>query len=146
MRPHHDPGIREKARILPVRRREDETLSQAIDAEPGAVPMSTGDRLASLHERWIVHSSEAGASDAVYATLREGIILGHLRPGDGLIEEQVARQFGVSRTPVREALQRLRAEGLAKPIGRRGLVVRTVSEEEMAEVYTVRAMLDGLAA
>lgn len=127
-------------------KREGDTLNQIINGETTAVSMSTGDRLASLQERWATHSADAGASDAVYATLREAIILGKLRPGDGLIEEHVARQFGVSRTPVREALQRLRAEGLAKPIGRRGLVVRTISEQEMSEVYTVRAMLDGLAA
>jgi DNA-binding GntR family transcriptional regulator len=118
-------------------------LTRAPDGDP---LVSTADRLAALGPRWAVHSAEAGAADAVYATLREAIMDSGLRPGDGLIEEHVARQFGVSRTPVREALQRLMAEGLAKPVGRRGLVVRSVSDEEMVEVYSVRSVLDGLAA
>jgi DNA-binding GntR family transcriptional regulator len=108
--------------------------------------MAISDRLAALEPRWSVHSTEAGAAESVYATLREGIMSGALRPGDGLIEEQVARQFGISRTPVREALLRLESEHLALRVPRRGLVVRTISEHELLEVNTVRTALDALAA
>lgn len=108
--------------------------------------MAVSDRLAALDGLWAAHSTSAGAADAVYATLREAIISGLLRPGDNLIEEHIARQFGVSRTPVREALLRLEAEHLARRIPRRGLVVHTISEHQVLEVYTVRTALDSLAA
>src|SRR5207237_9349504 len=83
--------------------------------------MAVSDRLAALETRWAANSAGAGAADSVYATLREAILDGLLRPGDGLIEERVARHFGVSRTPVREALLRLESEGLALRVPRRGL-------------------------
>ena len=67
-------------------------------------------------------------------------------PGDSLIEWHVARQFGTSRTPVREALLRLESEGLAFRVPRRGLVVRQISEHEVMEVYAVRIALEELAA
>ncbi|HEX3244419.1 MAG TPA: GntR family transcriptional regulator [Chloroflexota bacterium] len=108
--------------------------------------MAISDRLAALEPRWSTLSIGAGAADSVYTTLREGIMSGALRPGDGLIEEQVARQFGISRTPVREALLKLESEGLAHRVPRRGLVVRSISEHELIEVNTVRIALDSLAA
>jgi DNA-binding GntR family transcriptional regulator len=108
--------------------------------------MALSDRLANLESQWTENFARAGAADSVYATLREAIVGGALRPGDGLIEEHVARQFRVSRTPVREALLRLESEGLALRVPRRGLVVRTISEAELLEVNTVRISLDSLAA
>jgi DNA-binding GntR family transcriptional regulator len=90
--------------------------------------------------------SNAAAGDAVHQTLREAIMSGRLRPGDHLAEEYLARQFGVSRTPVREAILRLETEQLAERVPRRGLVVRDVPEREVLEVYTVRTSLDALAA
>lgn len=88
----------------------------------------------------------SNAADSVYNTLREAIVDGQLDPGDSLIEWHVARQFGTSRTPVREALLRLEAEGLAFRVPRRGLVVRHISEHEVLEVYAVRLELEALAA
>ena len=82
----------------------------------------------------------------VYATLRDAIVAGHLRPGDRLAEVELARHFEVSRTPVREAIFRLETEHLAERLGRRGVVVRGITEPEVLEVYTIRAALDGLAA
>ena len=82
----------------------------------------------------------------MYQTLREAIVEGRLEPGDSLIEWHVARQFGTSRTPVREALLRLETEGLAFRVPRRGLVVRQISEHEIFEVYAVRIALEALAA
>ena len=108
--------------------------------------MAISDRLAALEPRWSTLSIGAGAADSVYTTLHEAIMSGALRPGDSLIEEQVARQFGISRTPVREALLKLESEGLAHRVPRRGLVVRTISEHELLEVNTVRFALDALAA
>src|SRR3954454_8143439 len=103
-------------------------------------------RLAALAPTRDAHSAVANAADSVYLTLREAIVDGQLEPGDSLIEWHVARQFGTSRTPVREALLRLEAEGLAFRVPRRGLVVRQLSEHEVLEVYAVRLELEGLAA
>src|SRR5918911_5399008 len=104
--------------------------------------MSVADRLAGLAPNWQAHSAVANAADSVYNTLRAAIVEGHLDPGDSLIEWHVARQFGTSRTPVREALLRLETEGLAFRVPRRGLVVRQVSEHEIMEVYVVRTALE----
>src|SRR5689334_3129239 len=108
--------------------------------------MSVGDRLAALTTAWEAHASVLNAADSVYSTLRSAIVDGRLAPGDSLIEWHVAHQFGTSRTPVREALLRLEAEGLAFRVPRRGLVVRHVSEHEVREVYAVRTALEALAA
>jgi DNA-binding GntR family transcriptional regulator len=104
------------------------------------------DRLAALAPTRDARSAVANAADSVYQTLREAIVGGQLHPGDSLIEWHVARQFGTSRTPVREALLRLEAEGLAYRVPRRGLVVRRISEHEIHEVYSVRVALEALAA
>jgi DNA-binding GntR family transcriptional regulator len=85
------------------------------------------------------------AADAVYDGLRTAITGGQLEANSPLVEEQIARRFGVSRTPVREALLRLESEGLALRVPRRGLVVRALSEHEVREVHAVRAALEALA-
>jgi DNA-binding GntR family transcriptional regulator len=100
-------------------------------------------RLGTLDHRPLERSA---AADGVYEALREAIVARRLLPGDRLAEEQLAKQFGVSRTPVREALLRLEAEQFATRVARRGLVVRPIPEREVLEVYAVRAALDGLAA
>jgi DNA-binding GntR family transcriptional regulator len=99
-----------------------------------------------LRALWQAHAGAGAVADAAYTTLREAILAGHLRPGDRLGEEQLAREFGVSRTPIREAIFRLEAEHFAIRLVRRGLVVRTIPEEQVLEVYAVRAALDQLAA
>jgi DNA-binding GntR family transcriptional regulator len=85
-------------------------------------------------------------SERVYQSLREMIVRGELEPGARLVEVQVARELGVSRTPVREALKRLLAEGYISraPLG--GLVVHQASADEVDEAYPIREILDGLAA
>jgi DNA-binding GntR family transcriptional regulator len=86
------------------------------------------------------------AADGVYVALREAIMAGRLQPGDRLAEVELARHFGVSRTPVRQAIFRLETEHFAERLTHGGLAVRGLTEAEVLEVYTVRAALDGLAA
>lgn len=112
----------------------------------GTAPNADHEQPSALRALWKAHASSAAAADAAYATLRDAILRGHLRPGDRLAEVQLAREFGVSRTPIREAIFRLEAEHFATRVVRRGLVVRTISEEQVLEVYTVRAAFDLLAA
>jgi len=63
-------------------------------------------------------------ADAVYEALQNAIISGHLEPGEHLRQEDVAEQWGVSQTPVREAFRRLESEGLVQYAANRGVVVR----------------------
>jgi DNA-binding GntR family transcriptional regulator len=88
----------------------------------------------------------APSADIVYRTLRERIIEGELRVGSWLVEAEFATQFRVSRTPVREALKRLVAEGLAAHDAFRGTIVRPVEPHEATEIGEIREVHEGLAA
>jgi DNA-binding GntR family transcriptional regulator len=89
---------------------------------------------------------DTAAAEAIYSTLREAILRGVLIAGERLSEIPLASYFNRSRTPVREAILRLEAERLAERSSRRGFVVASISREEILEVYSVREVLDGLAA
>jgi DNA-binding GntR family transcriptional regulator len=78
--------------------------------------------------------------------LREAILDGTLQPSSWLRESELARELGVSRTPVREALQRLSAESLVTITARQGATVSRMTVEDILEVYVVRENLEGLAA
>jgi DNA-binding GntR family transcriptional regulator len=77
--------------------------------------------------------------------LRQMILEGQLQPGEKINEKRLTEQFGVSRTPLREALKVLAAEGLLDLIPHRGAVITRQSEAELAEVFCVLAALEGLA-
>ena len=80
-----------------------------------------------------------------YRLILEAIDTGTYKPGDRLVEIELAERFGVSRTPVREALQRLETQSLLARDGR-SLIVASLSHDQLAELYVVRAELEGLAA
>ena len=88
--------------------------------------------------------SKSTPKDA-YALILEAIDSGTYRPGDRLVESDLADQFGMSRTPIREALQRLETQSLLARDGR-SLIVASLDHNQMAELYAVRAELEGLAA
>jgi DNA-binding GntR family transcriptional regulator len=81
----------------------------------------------------------------VYARIRDDIVSGALAPGSPLVEVPTAERYGVSRTPVREALRRLEQDGLVER-GDRGMRVRVRSSEEILEIYDVRIGLEAMAA
>ncbi len=83
-------------------------------------------------------------SDA-YHLILEAIDVGVFKPGDRLVESDLAERFGVSRTPIREALQRLETQSLLERDGR-SLIVASLTHNQMAELYVVRRNLEGLAA
>jgi DNA-binding GntR family transcriptional regulator len=85
-------------------------------------------------------------NDVVHAALKEAILHRRLTPGSRLDEVKVAGDLGVSRTPVREALQRLAAEGLAVIVPHRGAFVVSLSGQDVEELYEIREALEGLAA
>ena len=88
--------------------------------------------------------TRSGQKDA-YQLILHAIDRGTYRPGDRLVESELAERFGVSRTPIREALQRLETQSLLARDGR-SLIVASLDLNQMAELYVVRSELEGLAA
>ena len=83
--------------------------------------------------------------DVAYQHLFRGFLNNELLPGTRLLMDELAEQMDISRTPVREALQRFEREGLIKPHGRRGYVVREVTAEELDGRYEAREAIEGFA-
>lgn len=92
----------------------------------------------------------AGAARPVSAStterLRAAVLAGEFRPGERLYEERLSARLGVSRTPIRTALQALAADGLLDHAPRRGYSVRAFDTAETLQAYEIRAVLEGLAA
>ncbi len=84
-------------------------------------------------------------ADEIALVLEDEIVSGAIEPGVVLRQEQLSERFGVSRTPIREALRRLAALGLVSFVPNRGVRVRTLSREELREAFLVRAELESLA-
>lgn len=85
-------------------------------------------------------------SQKVYRVLKTEIIKGSLKPGTKLLEGKIAKQMKVSRTPIREALRELAAEGFVKISPNQGVIVSNASIENIQEVLQIRGVLEGLAA
>lgn len=83
--------------------------------------------------------------DVVFTTLREAILRGNLKPGERLMEIQLAKKLGVSRTPIREAIRKLELEGLVVMIPRKGAEVAKITEKDLNDVLEVRCALEELA-
>lgn len=90
-------------------------------------------------------SEPKSAPNDAYELILEAIDTGLYRPGDRLVESDLAERFGMSRTPIREALQRLETQSLLTRDGR-SLIVASLDHNQLAELYVVRAELEGLAA
>ena len=85
-------------------------------------------------------------SQKVYRILKTEIVKRYLKPGTKLLEVKIAKQMGVSRTPIREAIRELAAEGFVKIIPNQGVIVSIASIEDTQEVLQIRSVLEGLAA
>ena len=83
--------------------------------------------------------------DVVFNTLRRAILRGELKPGERLMEIQLANKLGVSRTPIREAIRKLELEGLVLMIPRKGAEVAEITEKNLRDVLEVRCALEELA-
>lgn len=83
--------------------------------------------------------------DVVVNTLRQAILRGELKPGERLMEVQLANKLGVSRTPIREAIRKLELEGLVLMIPRKGAEVADITEKSLMDVLEVRKALEELA-
>ena len=85
-------------------------------------------------------------ADDLAHELQVEIITGRIPLGTRLRQEDLAARYGVSRTPIREALRQLQAIGLVEQLGHRGALVRSFSPDECRNIFLVRAELEGLAA
>ena len=82
--------------------------------------------------------------DVVFNTIRQAILRGELKPGERLMEIQLANKLGVSRTPIREAIRKLELEGLVLMIPRKGAEVAEITEKSLRDVLEVRRALEEL--
>jgi len=89
---------------------------------------------------------ELSQGAAAYTKLYDAIRQGVFQPGDRLREEDIATRFSLSRTPIREALRRLEAEGIVQHKPRIGALVRSLSHTQVVELYEMRTVLEGTAA
>lgn len=91
-------------------------------------------------------SRQASMSERAYDSLKRDILQCTLRPGEVIVDSWLAEQYGMSRTPIREAMNALRREGLVVVIPRRGTFVKTVDLGELQDTYRMRALLEPEAA
>jgi DNA-binding GntR family transcriptional regulator len=92
------------------------------------------------------HDSNLLLGDVAYSAVRDAIVANQLKPGDRVSEYKVAEWLKISRTPAREGLRRLEAEGFLTLVPRRGLVVASVDDDALYELYAAREVLEGGAA
>jgi DNA-binding GntR family transcriptional regulator len=91
------------------------------------------------------HREPIPVRERAYEYLKDSVLSGRLNPGERLTEEHLAKELGMSRTPIREALHKLESEGLIKPLATRGFVASQDSKDEIDELFEIRAVLEGYA-
>ncbi len=99
-----------------------------------------------MPSRVVLLDPDHSSGTKIYLTLRSAIISNQFSPGESLVEQKLADLYQVSRTPVREALQRLSKDGLVEMIPRRGAFVARFSLEDAVEIFRMREALEGMAA
>lgn len=87
------------------------------------------------------HSSLRGK---VFSKIREAILEGEYKQGDALRESAIAKELGVSRTPVREAIRQLELEGLVESIPNKETVVAGISDQDVQDIFLIRSKLEGI--
>ena len=116
----------------------------ATAARDSSVPFPAD--LRPVGEKGREDDNRSNLDDDVFTHLRSSIVDGTLLPGQRIVPERLAREMNVSRTPIVSALKRLSQQGLVVWTSRRGVYVRHLSKRELAMVFEVREMLEGLAA
>lgn len=97
----------------------------------------------------VQEENESGSNSLrgkVFNRLRNDILNGIYKPDENLIETKLSEVLGVSRTPVREAIRQLELEGLVQSIPNKGAVVKGISAQDIEDIYTIRMLIEGLAA
>jgi DNA-binding GntR family transcriptional regulator len=93
-----------------------------------------------------MHSLNARLAEYAYTAIRDDIMAGRVAPSGRLVQDELARRLGISRTPVREAMAQLEREGFVRSEPRRGVYVVRKTKREVIELITVWAALEGMAA
>ena len=112
------------------------------DRDPDGAPPESGHRETASD----VRDGPASRGEWAYKRLRESIQTGELKPGQRIREIEMAKRLEVSRTPVREALRRLEADGLLTFVPYRGMVISELDHQAVMELYQMREVLEGTAA
>ncbi len=120
-----------------LRRRQTGLRRRRAHRPAAGLPHQLGVRFAGM-------TLESTKADDIAVVIEEAIVSGELAPGSVLRQEQLSERFGVSRTPVREALRRLAALGLVSFEPNKGVRVRTLSRDDLREAFLVRAELEAL--
>ncbi len=94
----------------------------------------------------IDNDSNSSLRGKVFIHLENNILNGTYKAGESLIETKLSEELGVSRTPIREAIRQLELEGLVQTIPNKGAVVTGISAKDIDDIYTIRLMIEGLAA
>jgi DNA-binding GntR family transcriptional regulator len=84
-------------------------------------------------------------SEDIVELIKQQIVDGELNPGDRIVETKLAKELGISQTPVREAVRQLSGEGIIKIVTNKGPIVREFYMRDVFEIYSLRAVLEGLA-
>lgn len=84
--------------------------------------------------------------ERILSTIRTEIVTGRIRPGTRIMEPELAERFGISRTPIREAIRQLESEGLISVNPRKGAIVASVSPQDISNFYDLKMILEGHAA
>jgi DNA-binding GntR family transcriptional regulator len=92
------------------------------------------------------YRASKGHAALAYDRIRQAIVEGAYGPGDRLVEQRISEEFSLSRTPVREALRRLESEGLVVFRRNRGAAIRSMSADDVRDLYELRARLESYAA
>jgi DNA-binding GntR family transcriptional regulator len=99
----------------------------------------------------VIESKTSNAADKnslssnIVALIKQKIISGELNPGDRIVETKLARELEISQTPIREAIRQLVGEGVVTIVPNKGPLVRTFSAKDIFEIYSYRAVLEGMA-
>lgn len=104
------------------------------------------ERLPSHEERFINLERHQTLRERIVDYLKESIIKGRLRPGERVAEPELAERFGISRTPIREALRQLESEGFLTVTPRKGATVSPITDKDVKEFYAIKSLLEGYAA
>lgn len=91
------------------------------------------------------YDSSKPIREITYEALKDAIIAGAILPGERIVESNFAKQLNISRTPIREALRKLEQDGLVEYTPRKGVIVKSLEEEDINEIYTIREVLEALA-
>lgn len=84
--------------------------------------------------------------ERILSAVRTAIVNGQIRPGTRIMEPELAQRFGISRTPVREAIRQLESEGLISVVPRKGAIVVSISPQDISNFYELKMILEGHAA